>query len=59
MKLGGKNKKGKDQDKVTNIPDIIDIYKEDKNTKKIREDNKEPEAVEKSPKGKCDKCFIY
>ena len=58
MKLRGKNKKGKDQEKVINIPDIIDIDKEDKNIKKIREDNKEPEGIEKPPKGRCG-CFIY
>ena len=57
MKLRG-NKKGTDSKKITNIPDIIDIEKDDKVVNTIRQENDEPQVQEKRPRGRCD-CFVF
>ena len=56
VKLRGKKKKGKGKE-IANIPDLIDIEKEDQNIEQIREDNKEPEIKDRQ-RGKCG-CFIF
>ena len=57
MKLRG-NKKGTDSKKITNIPDIIDIEKDDKVVNTIRQENNEQQVQEKQPRGRCG-CFVF
>ena len=58
MKLRG-NKKGTDSKKITNIPDIIDIEKDDKVVNTIRQENNEPQVQEKQQRGRCVDCFVF
>ena len=58
MKLRGKKKKLKEEEKKINIPDMIDIDNEDKNVEQIRENNEGHEETTKNKTGKCG-CFIY